>query len=49
MLVFFIKEIPGNFALLIQRIIELFAYQLCKLIKKKANFYLDLLFVNVYK
>ena len=49
MLVFFIKKILGNFALFILRILELFAYQVCKLIKNKANFYLALLFLNVYK
>ena len=49
MFVFIKKQYPENFALLILRIFEFFAREVCKFLKKKANFYLILLFLNVCK
>ena len=49
MFVFISKQYPENFAFLILTIAELFAREVCKFHKKKANFYLILLFLNVCK
>ena len=49
MFVFIEKQCPGNFAFLILKILKLFAREVCKFLKKQANFYLILLFVNVCK
>ena len=38
MFVFIYKQYPGNFAFLIIRIIELFAREVCKFLKKWVNF-----------
>ena len=38
-----------SFALLILRILGLFAHEVCKFLEKQANFYLILLFPNVCK
>ena len=46
---FYIKTIPENFAFLILRILELFAREVCKFLKKQVNFYHILLFLNVCK
>ena len=43
------KQYPKKFAFLILRIFELFAREICKFLKKQANFYLILLFLNVCK
>ena len=32
------KQYPENFAFLVLRILELFAREVCKFLKKKANF-----------
>ena len=49
MFVFIQKKYYGNFAFLILRIFELLAREVCEFLKKQANFYLILLFFNVYK
>ena len=57
MFVFIQKQYPENFAFLIPRILELFAREVCKFLKKLANFYhichiyhiLSYLFLNVCK
>ena len=38
MFVFIQKQYPGNFAFLIQRIFELITREVCKFLKKWANF-----------
>ena len=43
------KQYPENSAFLILRILELYAREVCKFLKKWANFYLNLLFLNVCK
>ena len=48
-LVFIKKEYPEDFAFFVLRDLDLFASEACKFLKKKANFYLILLFVNVCK
>ena len=40
---------PENFTYLIQRIRELFVREICYFIKKLADFYLFMLFLNVCK
>ena len=49
MFVFIWKQYLENLALLILRILELFAREVCKFLKKYANFYHVLLFLNVCK
>ena len=49
MFVFTKKKYPENFAFLIRRILELFVHQVCRFLKKQANFQHDLLFLNVSK
>ena len=44
---FFIN--PENFAFLILRLLELYAREFCKFLKKQVNLYLILLFLNVCK
>ena len=46
---FILKRYLENFAFLIQRIIELFAREVCKFLKKQAKFQHILLFQNVCK
>ena len=43
------KQYPENSAFLILRILELYAREVCKFLKNWANFYLNLLFLNVCK
>ena len=38
MFVFIQKQHPENFAFLILRILEIFAREICKFLKKQANF-----------
>ena len=38
MFIFIKKQYPENFAFLIQRILELYAREVCKFLKKYANF-----------
>ena len=47
--VFIYQQYPENFAFLILRIIELFAREVCKFVKKQDNFYFILSFLNVCK
>ena len=49
MFAFIQKQYPENFAFLIPRTIELFAREVCKFLKKWANFLRILLFLNVCK
>ena len=49
MFVFIQKKCSENFAFLILRILELLAREVCKFLKKQANFYLILLFLNACK
>ena len=49
MFTFIWKQYPENFAFLVLRILELFAREVCKLLKKLANFYRILLFLIVCK
>ena len=49
MFVFILKQHPRNFAFLILRILELFAREVCRFLKKSANFYLIPLYLNVCK
>ena len=49
MFVFIWKQYPKKFTFLILRILDLFAREVCKFLKKRANFYLILLFLNSYK
>ena len=49
MFVFIQKQYRENFAFSILKILELFARNVCKFIKKKGNSYLILLFPNVCK
>ena len=49
MFVFIQKQYRENFAFSILKILELFARNVCKFIKKKVNSYLILLFPNVCK
>ena len=46
--VFIWKQYPKNFPFLILRILKLFAHEVCKFLKKYANFYLILIFVNLF-
>ena len=46
--VFIWKQYPENFAFLILRILKLFAREVCKSLKKYANFYLILFFVHFF-
>ena len=43
------KQYTENLAFLIIRILELFAREVCKFLKKYANFYLILFFVHICK
>ena len=43
------KQYPENLAFLILRILELFAFEVCKFLKKFANFYLILFFVHFFR
>ena len=49
MFVFIQKQHPESFAFLFPRILKLFARELCKALKKWANFQHMLLFLDVYK
>ena len=46
--VFIWKQYPENFAFFILRILKLFAREVCKFLKKYANFYLILFFVHFF-
>ena len=47
--VFIQKQHPESFAFLFLRILKLFAHEVCKFLKKQANFQHILLFLNVCK